>query len=51
MYNRLRVEHGAYGIYILPDAPMATSRVLMNSCCLAFVIHDGKLVMEHTRTK
>ena len=50
MYKRLRVEHGAYGtgIYILPDAPLATSRVLMNSCCLAYVIHDAKLVVEHT---
>ena len=30
MYNRLRVQHGAYGlgIYDLPDAPLATSRVL-----------------------
>ena len=50
MYNRLGVEHGAYGIgiYILPDAPLATSRVLMNSCCLAYIIHDGKLIVEHT---
>ena len=46
MYNRLRMEHGAYGIgiYLLPDAPLATSRVLMNSCCLAHVTHDAKLV-------
>ena len=50
MYNRLRVEHGAYGIgiYNLPDAPLATSRVLMNSCCLAYGLHDAKLVVEHT---
>ena len=49
MYNRLRVEHGPYGIgiYSLPDALLATSRVLMNSCCLAYVIHDAKLVVEH----
>ena len=54
MYKRLRVEHGAYGtgIYILPDAPLATSRLLMNSCCLAYVIHDAKLVERaHTPTE
>ena len=46
MYNRLRRQHGAYGlgIYDLPDA-----RVVVNSCCLAYVIHDGKaLCGAHT---
>ena len=51
MYNRLRVQHGAYGlgIYDLPDAPLATSRVVVDSCCVAYAIHDGKaLCGAHT---